>query len=120
MRVILPQIAQITQRNAASCIISQRKTGWVGYGVHSVIVVFVVIAVLGFVCDYLRETSGVSFVWIDRVLSCEYSPADGADHAEECSKLHYFAEKDRLSWLWGSFCYSCFVVIVVLGFCLRK
>ena len=25
--VILPQIAQITQRNAASCIISQRKTG---------------------------------------------------------------------------------------------
>ena len=61
-RVILPQIAQITQRNAASCIISQRKTGWVGYGVHSVIVVFVVIAVLGFVCDYqrdLRETFGL-------------------------------------------------------------
>ena len=26
----------------------------------------------------------------------EYSPADYADHAEECSKLHYFAEKDRL------------------------
>ena len=26
LRVILPQIAQITQRNAASCIISQRKT----------------------------------------------------------------------------------------------
>ena len=25
-----------------------------------------------------------------------YSPADSADHAEECSKLHYFAEKDRL------------------------
>ena len=25
---ILPQIAQITQRNTASCIISQRKTGW--------------------------------------------------------------------------------------------
>ena len=25
--VILPQIAQITQRNAASCIITQRKTG---------------------------------------------------------------------------------------------
>ena len=31
-------------------------------------------------------------------LAC-YSPADGADHAEECSKLHYFAEKDRLDWL---------------------
>ena len=27
LRVILPQIAQIPQRNAASCIISQRKTG---------------------------------------------------------------------------------------------
>jgi hypothetical protein len=25
---ILPQIALITQRNAASCIISQIKTGW--------------------------------------------------------------------------------------------
>ena len=25
---ILPQIAQMTQRNAAGCIISQRKTGW--------------------------------------------------------------------------------------------
>ena len=29
-------------------------------------------------------------------LAC-YSPADYADYAEkECSKLHYFAEKDRL------------------------
>ena len=28
LRVILPQIALITQRNAASCIISQIKTGW--------------------------------------------------------------------------------------------
>jgi hypothetical protein len=35
---ILPQIAQITQRNAASCIISQRKT------------VCDVVVVLGFVC----------------------------------------------------------------------
>ena len=26
----------------------------------------------------------------------EYSPADYADNAEECSKLHYFAEKDSL------------------------
>ena len=46
---ILPQIAQMTQRNAASCIISQRKT------------VSLVIVVLGFVCDYqrdLRETLG--------------------------------------------------------------
>ena len=40
-----------------------------------------------------------------------YSPADSADHAEECSKLHYFAEKDSLVRL-RLFC--CFVV------CLRK
>ena len=25
-----------------------------------------------------------------------YSPADNADHADECSKLHYHAEKDNL------------------------
>ena len=40
-----------------------------------------------------------------------YSPADNADNAEECSELHYFAEKDRLvrlMWFW------------VLGFRLRK
>ena len=47
----------MTQTNAASCIISQRKTDWIGGEVHSVIVFFVVIAVLGFVCDYLRELS---------------------------------------------------------------
>ena len=35
-----------------------------------------------------------------------YSPADSADHAEECSKLHYFAEKDSL-----------FEVKAVLWFC---
>ena len=41
--------------------------------------------VLWFVCVNLRdqrETSGVSFVWIDRVLLHEYSPADNADNAE--------------------------------------
>ena len=39
-----------------------------------------------------------------------YSPADNADDAEECSKLHYIAEKDRL------FEYCCFGVIAVLLF----
>ena len=34
------------------------------------------------------------FVWIDWVRLRKYSPADSADHAEECSKLHYSAEKD--------------------------
>ena len=37
-------------------------------------------------------------------LAC-YSPADGADLAEEYNKLYYFAEKDRL-----------FEVKAVLGF----
>ena len=48
LRVILPQITQITQRNAASCIISQKRQ-------------FVVNVVLGFVCVNqrdLRETLG--------------------------------------------------------------
>ena len=58
---ILPQIAQMTQTNAASCIISQRKTVWVDGEVHSVIVFFVVIAVLGFVCEnYLYTDSAES------------------------------------------------------------
>ena len=38
----------------------------------------------------------------------EYSLADHADHAEECSRLHYHAEKDRL--------FEVKVVIVVLLF----
>ena len=40
-----------------------------------------------------------------------YSPADSADDAEECSRLHYIAEKDSL-----------FEVKAVLGVvvCLRK
>ena len=96
MRVILPQIAQITQRNAAGCIITQRKTGCE------------VNVVLGFVCDYqrdLRETLGFLLCRLIEY-SCVYSPADNADDAEECSKLHYIAEKDRL-----------FEVKTVLWFC---
>ena len=42
------------------------------------------------------------------MLAC-YSPADYADYAEECSKLHYSAEKDRLV----------IVVIGALGFVVR-
>ncbi len=46
---ILPQIAQITQRNAAGCIITQRKTDWVG-GEFYVVLLF-----WGFVCVNLRD-----------------------------------------------------------------
>ena len=83
-------MAQITQTNTASCIISQIKTSCLRFRLF-----------WGFgVC--LRKSArsagdiGVSFVRIDRVLLCDYFPADYADHAEEYSKLHYFAEKDRL------------------------
>ena len=49
---ILPQIAQITQRNAASCIITQRKTGCLRLRLFWG---FVVNVVLGFVCVNLRD-----------------------------------------------------------------
>ena len=65
---ILPQIAQITQRNAASCIISQRKTGWVGCEIHSFIVVFVVIVVLGFVCVNQQDIYVIIMVYLYRFL----------------------------------------------------
>ena len=71
------------------CIISQRKTGWDGGEVN---------AVLLFVCVNQRdqwETLGLLCADCLSTFAC-YSPADPADHAEECSKLHYFAEKDRL------------------------
>ena len=63
LRVILPQITQMTQRNAASCIISQRKTVWVGV----VFVVFVVLSFWGSSASSARSAGdiGVSFVWID-------------------------------------------------------
>ena len=63
---------------------------------------FGVSVVLGFVCVNLRdlrEIHGVSLM-IDWVFLREYSPADYADHAEEYSKLYYFAEKDCLELMW--------------------
>ncbi len=71
-------------------IITQRKTGCLRLRLFYC---------FGFrLCKSARSAGdiGVSSVYIDWVLSCEYSPADYADHADECSKLHYFAEKDRL------------------------
>ena len=79
------------------------------------LLLLLLLLLLGFYLRNLRdqrETSGVSSVWIAGVLSCEYSPADNADHAEECSKLHHFAEKDRLVRL-RLFC--CFVVCLRLS-----
>ena len=47
---ILPQIAQRAQRNAAGCIISQRKTGLGGFGV-SVVLGFVVWVLSAIICE---------------------------------------------------------------------
>ena len=60
LRVILPQISQMTQRNTASCIISQRKTGWCGSWGY---------CCLGFVCDYLRDQRETywGFICADRL-----------------------------------------------------
>ena len=66
---ILPQIAQITQRNAASCIITQRKTDWVGgeFLCGSVVLWFVCVnqrdqrEILGFLLCGLIEYSCVLF-----------------------------------------------------------
>ena len=60
----------------------------------------VVIVVFGFCLRHQRDLREIywGFFCADSLspLAC-YSPADYADYAEkECSKLHYFAEKDRL------------------------
>ena len=61
------------------------------------------------ICEICEKLLG--FVCANRLslLAC-YSPADYADDAEECSKLHYFAEKDRLGWL------LLFLLFCCLGF----
>ena len=91
---ILPQIAQITQRNAASCIIPQRKTvcSYCSFGFRLRLSAGSAGDILGFLCT------------IDWVLLRDYSPADSADYAEECSRAVLF-RRERL-----------FGISVVLGF----
>ena len=50
--------ADPAERNAASCIISQRKTGWVGGEFHSVIVV-----ICGFVVYLRKSTESARDLW---------------------------------------------------------
>ena len=47
------------------------------------------------ICEICERYCGFFCADCLSTLAC-YSPADSADHAEECSKLHYFADKDRL------------------------
>ena len=67
----------------------------------------------------LRVSAGDiwGFIYADRLspLAC-YSPADGADHAEECSKLHYFADKDRLFEVKAVFCFVVYCLGVVCDY----
>ena len=63
--------ADHAERNAASCIISQRKTGRVGGEVHSVIVVIVVLWFCGFVCVNLRDQREILGFLVCRLI--EYS-----------------------------------------------
>ena len=102
---ILPQITQITQRNAASCIISQRNSknciplcgNCLSLRKSAASALADIFALTVFrLRDLrdLRENTGVSFEQYRlSTLAC-YSLADHAEDAEECSKLHYFAEKD--------------------------
>ena len=83
---ILPQIAQITQTNAASCIISQRKTDS--------------LRLKRFCCFgvCLRKSARSAG---DFGVSIEYSCVDILPQITQITQrnvaeLHYFAEKDRL------------------------
>ena len=73
-------------------------------GVQTCALPILVIGALGFVVRLrhlrdLRETHGVLFGdWLSK-LAC-LSPADYADYADEYSKLYYFAEKDRLGFVY--------------------
>ena len=76
------------------CIISQRKTDRVGCEIIAVLL----FCCFGFCLRKSARSAGDTGVSYEQYrlspLAC-YSPADNADHADECSKLHYFAEKDR-------------------------
>ena len=61
---------------------------------------FVVCGLSAIICEICGRLLGFHLSNIDWVSLDVYSPADYADDAEERSKLHYFAEKDRLGWWW--------------------
>jgi hypothetical protein len=82
---ILPQIAQMTQRNAASCIISQRKTVLCGFGVCLRESARSAGDTLGFLLCILIEYSYVNIL-----------PQIAQITQRNAAKLHYFAEKDSL------------------------
>ena len=90
MSVILPQIAQMTQMNTAELYYFAEKDR-----------LFEVKAVLGFVCDYLRdlrETLGFHLCNIAWVLLRVILPQITQITQRNTAWLYYLAEKDRLGW----------------------
>ena len=93
---ILPQISQMTHRNGAGCIITQRKTDWV------------IIVVLCFVCVNQRdqrETLGFHLCGLIEYSCVLFSRRWRRENAVGC-----IISQRKTAW----------VVIVVLVVCLRK
>ena len=61
----------------------------------------VVNAVLELVCVNQRDTSGVLLCGLIEY-ACVYSPADSADHAEECSRAALFRRERQVGCLQNS------------------
>ena len=63
---ILPQIAQITQRNAASCIITQRKTDRDVVVVIAVLGFGVLSAIISVICERIGRSCeiGLIILWL--------------------------------------------------------
>jgi hypothetical protein len=103
---ILPQIAQRTQRNTASCIISQRKTGWDSCGYCG----YCGYWSFGFCGSSASSARSAGDTWVSFVqyrlstLAC-YSPADYADYAEGMQQAALFRRERQLvvSVSWGIF-----------------
>ena len=84
-RHVLPQIAQITQRECSFAALFRRERQ------------VVVNVVLGFVCVNQRDLRETLGFFCDRLstLAC-YSPADYADHAEKYSKAVLFRRERQV------------------------
>ncbi|WP_238312282.1 hypothetical protein, partial [Segatella paludivivens] len=76
-------------------LITQRNSAELHYFAENFVWIIGIIGVRLRLSARSARDIGVSLV-ITGVLLREYSPADSADHAEEYSKLYYFAEKDML------------------------
>ena len=109
---ILPQIAQMTQRNTASCIISQRKTGCLGVRLF---------CCFGVCLRKSARSAGDFGVSIE----CSYVfifPQIAQMTQMNTAELYYFAEKDSLFKIkavllfWGFVCVNLRDLRETLGF----